>query len=347
MVVVSPDKRRFVLQHVWKTGGSELCRLARANGWKVPPIDSCTMFFSGGWPIEDYDLVGFENGLLMGEVKTDFYPSVKSSSDELEVHNVQWITILRHPYSRSLSHFYHVWANNQSKSLVMKDFFHGCSGIMCHFLKYNTDQQTRWHCGTWECGVERKLQRKHLMKAVYNLNQFHVVLILEDMKDPNSCTRRQMTHVLNFTKVQLLSDLAKTNRSHDLRSKLHRRPGTRWEEDILPYLDEQGRHTNSSDWGKGSEVMAELAVHNSMDLQFYGYGQKRCEELAAQLPLGARPFSQRQEKQQHHLRIQSPQPCSQSYYPSVSLCFSVVILLQLVIIHRSRKRDRRLKKSNL
>jgi hypothetical protein len=337
MAAASDNKRRYVLQHVWKTGGSELCRLARANGWKVPPIDGCTMFLKDGWPVEDYDLIGFENGIFQGNVVSDFYPA---KSNEIEVHNVKWITILRHPYSRSLSHFYHVWANNQSDKLTMKDFFRGCSGIMCHFLKYNTDQQTRWHCGTWDCGLKPKLQREHLMKAVSNLNKFHVVLILEDMKDPNSCTRLQMRRVLNFTKVQVLNDLTKTNRSNDLRNKLERRPGTRWEEDILPYLDEQGRHTNSSDWGTGSEVMAELAVHNAMDLQLYGYARKRCEDLAAHIVV--QPQAQ---KIQNHLRIQSSKPCPHNYYPSVPLCLAFVALLQLLILHRSRQRSRRMKKT--
>lgn len=333
---VITDKNRFVFLHVWKTGGTELCRLARAHGWHVPPAAGCSLSVWDGWPKEDYDMFGHESVLVDGP-RFDYLPK-NNNAQELEVHHVQWITILRHPYSRSLSHFYHVFSNllKLNQSITMEEFFRGNGGsglFSPQFDEFIRDQQTRWHCGS-DCSLPAKLRREHLQKARDVLNKFHAVLILEDMQDPESCTRRLMRHVLNFTLV--LDDFVKQRQSNIKIQK--RQPGTRWDDQVFPFLNEKGHHVNNSLWGNKSVVMAELGIHNEIDLQFYGYAQQRCEELAKQ-------FDQQQVTSERDLQGSSdlstassllviPKSCLPPYYPWFLGFISIVILNQLRILRR-------------
>jgi hypothetical protein len=51
----------FVLQHVWITGGTEICSLAKLNGWYVPNHPGYTeesVASTTSWPKQDYQLIG-------------------------------------------------------------------------------------------------------------------------------------------------------------------------------------------------------------------------------------------------------------------------------------------------
>jgi hypothetical protein len=109
----------FVLQHVWKTGGTEMCSLAKLNGWHVPDSSGCnvhTVTKTSGWPNEDYQMIGNEKMVLSNPFPRDFVPQ---NADGIQVHGVKWMTILRHPFSRSLSHYYHA---HQYKNYTMQQF---------------------------------------------------------------------------------------------------------------------------------------------------------------------------------------------------------------------------------
>jgi hypothetical protein len=286
------EEQRYILQHVWKTGGSEFCYLLRANQWSTPPSNNCLLDVENGWPMQDYDMIANERPALIeegtGKVKVDF---INATNQELEVHNVKWITILRHPYSRSLSHYYHMLAVNQSKDFTLPKFLtqHGPFPPY-HFSRYIPNQQARWHCGSWECHYPY-FSPQFLAKAFSNLQQMHVILILEEMKDPDSCTRWQMRHVLNLTQVEVLDDLRfkkpNSTDAHNLTELLFRRPFTSWYKDIRPQLITPLRDnltSSSSAWGnESSSIMAALALYNEMDLQLYGYARKLCSERAADI----------------------------------------------------------------
>lgn len=273
------QKPRFLLQHVWKTGGSEFCYLVRANGWTTPSTHNCYMNLNTGWPKDDYDLVANERPMMVvkGKIQTDFR---NYTENDIAVQNVQWITLLRHPYSRSLSHFYHMKGLNRSHTFSLPEFLTNHAPPYSFFHKFVPNQQTRWHCGTWECS-QAVIGPEHLTQAMVNLEQFPVVLILEDMKDPNSCTRLQMRHVLNLTKVEVLEDLHRTNSSKYVKERLFRRPATNWYKEVMPHLNRLG-HTDGDNgttaWGEGSQVMSALGLYNDMDLQLYGYARKLCND---------------------------------------------------------------------
>jgi hypothetical protein len=232
--------------------------------------------------------------VIDGKIQVDFF---NYTPDELEVHDVKWVTILRHPYSRSLSHYYHMYAMNKTKLFSLPDFLTQHAPPYSFFHKFVPNQQTRWHCGTWECG-QATIGPKHLNEAMNNLDQFHVVLILEDMKDPDSCTRLQMRHVLNLTKVEVLEDLHKTNSSNYVKQRLFRRPSTNWYKEVLPHLNHLG-HTDGDNgttaWGEGSQVMSALGLYNDMDLQLYGYARKLCDDrgIAIRKKLAAKSEKQK------------------------------------------------------
>jgi hypothetical protein len=162
----------------------------------------------------------------------------------------------------------------------MQSFFSTPPNKSWTFLDYIPDQQTRWHCGV-ACHAAEPLGPKDLRKAMANLDHFDVVLILEDLYDPHSCSRRQMRSLLNWTQFH----------NETKRYMVHRgtrTSGTKWDEQVRPYLDSLGRDQNntvaSKQWGMiDSEVMAALGLHNTLDLQLYGYARNRCEAIAAQL----------------------------------------------------------------
>ena len=278
------QSEHFVLQHVWKTGGTEICSLAKLNGWHVPNHPGCVFRVGSitGWPKQDYQLIGNEWSVPSNPIPRDFAP-LGNATTFIQVHNAKWITSFRHPFSRSLSHYHHV--RNQpayrNGNFTMQSFFSMPPNRSWSFFGYIPDQQTRWHCGN-ACHPVEPLGPKDLQKAMANLDHFDVVLILEDLKDPRSCSRRQMQSLLNWT--QFHKDEPKTSTN----DRGTRRNGTKWDEQVRPYLDTLGRDQNSTVAGKlwgmtGPEVMAALGLHNTLDLQLYGFARKRCEAIAAQL----------------------------------------------------------------
>jgi hypothetical protein len=275
----------FVLQHVWKTGGTEICSLAKLNGWHVPDHPGCNDFSvtsTTGWPKQDYQLIGNERSVPSNPIPRDYVPLGKYVTTGIEVHGVKWMTIFRHPFSRSLSHYHHTRTGNRREdNYTMQSFFSTPRNQSFHFLGYIPNQQTRWHCGD-ACHAVEPLGPQDLRTAMANLDHFDVVLILEDLKDPDSCSRRQMQSLLNWTHV------------HEDEPKKHtddrgsRTRGTKWDEQVRPYLDRLGRDQNSTVAGKlwgmtGPEVMAALGLHNTLDLQLYGYARNRCEAIASRL----------------------------------------------------------------
>jgi hypothetical protein len=226
----------------------------------------------------------------------------------------------------------------------MEEFFrmHGGSGLFAPtFNEFIRDQQTRWHCGS-DCALIPKLRQEHLRKAMDVLNKFHVVLILEDMSNPNSCTRLQMRHVLNITEV--LGDVLKRRRKlpNIPNITIQRRPDTRWDDQVFPYLTERGIHMNNSVWGNESVVMAELGLHNEIDLQFYGYAQQRCDELASRMNESAATERQTSyyNAEAPTLAFLIPKSCVPKYYPWFLGIISLVVLLQLRFLRRIRSRIR-------
>jgi hypothetical protein len=276
-VAAAPIKPRYMLQHVWKTGGSEFCFLVRANGWTTPPTHNCYLDVDYGWPTEDYDFIANERPAMVkdGKIVVDFGNA--SAGVDLEVHDVKWITILRHPYSRTLSHYAHMLALNQTKDFTLPEFLtHHSPRNIYHFWNFVPNQQTEWHCGTFECS-HPELRPQHLADAMAILEQFHVILMLEDMKD-----RLQMRHVLNLTKVEILEHINATNADHHIQTSLYRRPLTNWYKEMVPYLGplvftRDDNHTST--WDDFSlRVMSAMGYHNDMDLQLYGYARKLCTE---------------------------------------------------------------------
>ena len=290
-----------------------------SNGWKVPEAPGCTLFLHPhqGWPAEDYDMIGNEAAIPSGEVVSEYQVGPEFRSDEryqrnFNLTNVRWITTLRHPYSRTMSHYHHVLrCGKEFVNLTLQDFLTQPYGNGYH--KFIPNHMTRWHCGTGACVTSSNmLSRQDLQHAMDNLSKMSAVLILEDFSDPNSCTRRQIRHVLKFKQETLAEKKTATTNSTDetapkkIEPELHR-SDTNWEQAIRPYLNDQALSAN--DWslkhpdqlGRGSfstnsnnrtdvnqeslnathtSVMAAMGFHNDMDLQLYGYAKHLCRILA-------------------------------------------------------------------
>jgi hypothetical protein len=323
----------FVFQHVWKTGGTEICALAKLNGWHIP--DGCNDYSVSvhtGWPKQDYKLIGNEREVPSNPIPRDYIPHTNDTG--IEVHNVKWITILRHPYSRSLSHFYHMqqW-NSGNDSFTMQAFFTAPRQPGIVFAWYIPDQQTGWHCGLPECNTTITLGPKHLHAAMSNLDHFDVVLILEDLQDPDSCSRQQMRSpaLLNWTqffpqhKIQRNESFVRGTRAD----------GSNWDRQVRPNLDSLGRTKNPSAWGMaGPEVMAALGLYNALDLQLYGYAKRRCEDIAARLNGTEELLLTSNSSGQTQSSFQSQSPPVSMVYLQLASC---VIALAFFAISLNRK----------
>jgi hypothetical protein len=313
-----------------------------------------------GWPTEDYDLIANERPMTLtehGKLTVDFYPT---AGDDMEVHNVKWITILRHPYSRSLSHYAHMLAVNRSRQeFTLPNFLADHSRRPpYHFNRYIPNQQTRWHCASFDCHFPR-LGPEHLVKAISILEQFHVVLILEDMKDPDSCTRIQMRHVLNLTKVEILEDLSKANSSKAVTNLVSRRSHTDWYKDYLAQFTSSGQQVDnltSAYWGNESlQIMAVLGVYNDIDLQLYGYARKLCTDRAEEIKRNQQSqlLSQQSERIDFEMRqlvelrpgwmnAAVPLPNNTAWLFQL-LSFAIIFLLMMPIIWPWIQRRRRIR----
>ena len=225
-------------------------------------------------------MVGNEAAIPSGEVVSRYFPKIsKDTTDFIPVENVKWITTLRHPYSRTLSHYQHVLRLRDYKNLSLQEFLTESGG---GFHRFIPNQQTRWHCGTGECVKGTNIvTREFLQRAIENLEKMHAVLILEDMKDPNSCSRRQMRHVFNFSKLEAFNDTT--------RPQAHYTSKTDWDEAVRPYLNVWGLNETIRGFGTNatataihntSSSMGPLALHNAFDLELYGYARRLCESLA-------------------------------------------------------------------
>jgi len=130
----------------------------------------------------------------------------------------------------------------------------------------------------------------YLQQAIGNLERMDAVLILEDMSNPHSCTRRQMRSVLNFTEVFREKAMkAKGDRHSDK---------TNWADAVKPFLNRWGVNetirgfeinnsnaydvssTNDTESLLSMPAMAAMGLHNEMDMHLYGYARHLCESLA-------------------------------------------------------------------
>ncbi len=281
--------------------------LHTSNHWKVPDKPGCTLFIHPhqGWPIEDYDMIGNEAAIPAGKVESFYTAQGKVAGNEARdkfggndhkfrnVSNVKWITILRHPYSRTLSHYHHLHRNKKYHNLTLHAFltqFHGGG-----FKTFIPNQMTRWHCGTGPCvSRSNRLSPHELQHAMDNLKKMSAVLILEDFGNPSSCSRRQMRYVFKFDKLEAFSDI---ENNHTQVPPKPRQSNTKWDEAIRPYLDDAGSSTNQwalsphdqvgnmSNSGThfnstSPNIMAALGLHNDYDMQLYGYAKHLCSVLA-------------------------------------------------------------------
>ena len=248
-------------------------------------------------------MFGNEAAIPSGRVEYLYAPQNQFIDNErqfLNVSNVQWITTLRHPYSRTLSHYHHAIRNKPHHNLTLEEFLTQPYGNGFH--KFIPNQMTRWHCGTGPCVSSRnKLLPSELQHAMNNLQKMHAVLILEDFSDADSCTRRQMRHVLKFDQLEAFDSNSQQKQQQQKQLPQQEAPpqhrsDTNWEEAIRPYLDDSGYSTNNWSLQKAGDgnrhnssngnttgifkIMASMGVHNDYDLQLYGYARHLCHILA-------------------------------------------------------------------
>lgn len=244
-----------------------------------------------GWPSEDFDIIGNEGAIPSGNVDNVYKPQgqfLKNEEGRLSVDIVKWLTVLRHPYTRTMSHYQHVHRLKMYENLTLETFL--TEQTRGGFADFIDNQQTRWHCGTGSCVNAKKspyATKDMLDHAIQNLHKMHAVLILEQMSSPQSCTRRQMRHVLNFTMLESFSD----DKADNVAVKATQRfPTSNWEKSVRPHLDRTGRssnltalHTFGSNHSNSKAIaMAALGLHNDLDMQLYGYALHLCEVLADQ-----------------------------------------------------------------
>lgn len=325
----SSSKRYWIFEHIWKTGGNGICELVKANGLHVPDNWGCyatdripRVNVSGGWP---RDAHGRPYEMVSNEVALPEEGPITPIEMTAQEGSVGWLTMLRHPYDRSMSHYEHAKKSKVAVKTSLQVWLEHPGPNERGKLKFNTflpDQQTRWICGR---NCTRADPSTILPVAMKHLRQFDVVLLLEDLDDPNSCSRLQMRHILKWIHPEVLSYKASSAaaRKQSKTNPVVTKNATTW-------LDKLGAYTNVP--VERNAILAALAKYNSLDLQLYGYARLLCQEIAESLV----------DQDQARVKVSLTNTFVPDERHALELCFaSVLVLLLLCSRMVSRRRIRR------
>ena len=115
----------------------------------MPETPGCTLFVHPhqGWPAEDYDMIGNEGAIPSGRVEFRYNPIIEANKDNdrnfIQAENIKWITTLRHPYSRTLSHYHHALRSGKEyKHITLHQLLTDLGG---GFHRFIDNQMALWH----------------------------------------------------------------------------------------------------------------------------------------------------------------------------------------------------------
>ena len=179
--------RRIFFQHIWKAGGSNLCRMAERNN---------EVFFHHNtnyvlnWDLHIRDHYTFID-----------HPGPMQTNFALLDPTWTFITMFRNPLTQPLSTFMNHWgkrsvyaldfirwietASWHSEPVAQSDIATSNRSVYGYGQHFIDNQHTRWICGT-ACNVP-VLQRSHFLLAVENLFRFKHVMIMEEFDSVDRC----------------------------------------------------------------------------------------------------------------------------------------------------------------
>ena len=207
----NPSRKIIYFLHFHNSGGSSLCSLANKNNLRTgPKSQNCNIWIGAkkpngvmkfskypGSPM-DYGSLGNnipccgqnisqQQSLANTMLKNiDFVANEYALPDSLDYQNYKYVTIMRNPVKRYLSHFAHdgseeirrfIKINGVREEVEMKNFTKWLLGQKDNYM-------VRRLCGE-SCDVIKRggLRREHLEKAKLRLDSFEAVLILENFED--------------------------------------------------------------------------------------------------------------------------------------------------------------------
>lgn len=194
----SGAKQIFYL-HIWKCGGTNMCKVARINGEAANPDWGChapDSTRSQGWkPCTDpkpFSVTSPELTFVGSECPL-------KGTEPFDDPHWTFVAILRNPLTQATSWYLHARQVMKGK---LPTFFEWVKkkktarGIF--FEQFEDNLQTRFICG-WTCNEKPVLDEGDLEKAKANLAKFQVVLRLEEFNEPGGL--QAVTDVLGWTAV--------------------------------------------------------------------------------------------------------------------------------------------------
>eukprot|EP00968_Pinguiococcus_pyrenoidosus_P001280 scaffold57_cov254-Pinguiococcus_pyrenoidosus.AAC.33 len=176
-LVRSSSDRIIYFLHLHKAGGSYVCALAGKNGARHTPTDNCNVYVSAagaqvaramGHPCCG-DTVAAQRSFAAKSSLT-FVANEFDLAPEMDVDSFVYVTQLRPPLERYVSHFMHV-SRAFSRSFDFDDWL----------LRQPDNWYLRKLCGRQCSEVPRgRLDQSHYEIAKGKLEKFEVVLLLED-----------------------------------------------------------------------------------------------------------------------------------------------------------------------
>eukprot|EP01138_Halocafeteria_seosinensis_P014735 gb/GECG01015042.1/.p1 GENE.gb/GECG01015042.1/~~gb/GECG01015042.1/.p1 ORF type:complete len:401 (+),score=38.40 gb/GECG01015042.1/:1-1203(+) len=179
---VDTCKRKIMyFLHVHKAGGTTLCKLASQNGLRTAK-KNCNVFVSHKVPCCGKTIA--EQRKFAATTEYDLVANEKYMPDELDYGCFQYVTVLRDPRDRYVSHY-----------LFARDVFFG-EKRMGKFADWVTHQPDNYLlrviCGESCKSIPRgQLNHTHLEFAKERLERFSAVLILENLDDGLAIMQRR------------------------------------------------------------------------------------------------------------------------------------------------------------
>lgn len=173
-------KRRFLLHHMWKCGGTHLCDVARKSGFVVPQAVGCHRFKDDTTPVDSktgkwvpcalgtslanvsWDVIGHECGIDVATL------------DKGEREGFTWVTVVRDPVEQALSWLSHAkWGKAVPENATFAEWLRIRPG---GFYDFVPNLQTRWLAGGRCSNDPETTANECVQLALANLRRMAAVL---------------------------------------------------------------------------------------------------------------------------------------------------------------------------
>jgi len=192
--IVTPFGRKILFfLHLHKSGGTSMCLLAKANGYRTRPYYNCNVYFER----EKLNVGLFNNtksccgNTIQQQIefaqtnRYEFIANEVGLADELDFTNYDYIVTLREPMSRYISHYEQTVALHRNRWFRKNKLGRWVDPGALDWIRGQQDNYLlRKICGPKCEKLPRgKLTEEHLEQAKTRLGQFGAIIILDKFQE--------------------------------------------------------------------------------------------------------------------------------------------------------------------